>query len=214
MKRSAYLLMVRITEDTVYFIQVIPHNQKNVWTNSDYIRILRDNWPETISGRKLVDIQSTQPISESDLAKFRQAHVTTIFDVDGECYALLGDGYASDGTSIAAVNSCDYWQRYLANIEKHLVDNFKNYLELLPELRSAISSNYTLEIKLIAFSEEGVLLHEIHSELLIRIREDGELQNTEIMSGDMLFRKDLIEFINEYKYPAFTKLKKLIKRYK
>lgn len=48
MQRSDKLLMVRIEDKTVYFIAVVDHNLKNVWSLKRYIEIIKANWPETI----------------------------------------------------------------------------------------------------------------------------------------------------------------------
>lgn len=57
-KRSGHLLIAYVDpahDDTMYFLQIRPHIT-SVWTEQELVRILVDNWPDTMENRRIKGI--------------------------------------------------------------------------------------------------------------------------------------------------------------
>ncbi|WES98256.1 hypothetical protein P2W68_01275 [Chryseobacterium arthrosphaerae] len=100
-RRTGPLLFVRFTDDTAYFIDVKPHNDKNVWNNRDFIRILKNNWPESIE-RFEAGFRIYPDLDDSDIGILRNKGYLFGINVDDKSYLLLGHGQATSGDNMMA----------------------------------------------------------------------------------------------------------------
>ncbi|SHE95394.1 hypothetical protein [Chryseobacterium sp. OV279] len=100
-RRTGPLLFVRFTDDTAYFIDVKPHNNKNVWSNRDFIRILKNNWPESIE-RFEAGFRIYPDLDDSDIGILRNKGYLFGINVDDKSYLLLGHGQATSGDNMMA----------------------------------------------------------------------------------------------------------------
>ena len=123
--RSNYLLLVMLTQNEALFLQCIPHPKKGnqiQWALRDYLEIVLANWPSVLhpfcvtkNGQRM---ELTFNPSDSDIAAFRKANITTMFELsDGNIYFGPGQGYASDGTPIIAVSESNRFKRELHYLE-------------------------------------------------------------------------------------------------
>ena len=177
MKRSDKLLMVRIDKNCVYFITVVSHNKKNLWTLKRYIQIIRDNWPETIEKYRLQDVKAVEHISEDKHTLARKKHALTITELeDGTCYMLLGGGYASDGSSITAVRMYDTFMEQLQDAEKVLRNNLCKQSDLREwmEKEAEIPASAPLHIHLMKIRDKSFLMIEEKSRLWIQMKLENE----------------------------------------
>lgn len=177
MKRSDKLLMVRIDEKCVYFITVVSHNEKNLWTLKQYIQIIRDNWPETIEKYRLPEVKAVEHITEDKHTLARKKHALTMTELeDGSCYMLLGGGYASDGSSITAVRMYDTCMKQLHDAEKVLRNNLSKQSKLREWMENEveISTSAPLDIHLVAIGDKSFLMIEEKSRLWIHMKLENE----------------------------------------
>lgn len=100
-RRTGPLLFVRFTDDTAYFIDIKPHNDKNVWSNRDFIRILKNNWPESIE-RFEAGFKIYPDLDDSDISILRKKGYLFGINVDDKSYLLLGHGQATSGDNMMA----------------------------------------------------------------------------------------------------------------
>ncbi|WP_431608781.1 hypothetical protein [Chryseobacterium sp. 'Rf worker isolate 10'] len=100
-RRTGPLLFVRFTNDTAYFIDIKPHNDKNVWSNRDFIRILKNNWPESIE-RFEAGFRIYPDLDDSDIGILRNKGYLFGINVDDKSYLLLGHGQATSGDNMMA----------------------------------------------------------------------------------------------------------------
>lgn len=120
-KRTDPLLFARFTEEEVFFIDLMGHND---WANQEIVEILHKNWPKSIKEYQLENIKINNYHSENQIKKFRKNGANTILKMeDGTVYAPLGGGYATTGLAIDVVQTCDYYKERLKQFEKDLKEN-------------------------------------------------------------------------------------------
>lgn len=185
MQRSDKLLMVRIEDKTVYFIAVVDHNLKNVWSLKRYIEIIKANWPETIERYRMNEMHLLEKLSDDDYAMCRKAHATTLIELDdGSCYGLIGGGYMSDGTSAQALREHDYNERVLADMEEILIHSLPEYLKKYGIL---CDNGKCLEVEMIGFDAGNYWYVEKNYHLFIQMRFDGKFFHTKVMSAEVMY---------------------------
>lgn len=195
MERSKYLLMVKITDNTAYFIKTVPHNEKNRWARKEYIQIIRDNWPELIENNLMKDMHLTEKISDTDYEKLRKAHISTFVELDdGSLYTMLGGGYMSDGTSSNAIRAHDYYQEIVTSAEEFLIRRLKRKLAQEVGLSGDLGPNETIEVHLVSIDIGTLFLKVERTNLIIRmvIAEDQNW-TIQIITNNMLLRKMMNE---------------------
>lgn len=172
MERSDYLLMTRVDDEAVYMIRIVPHKEKNVWTCKDYIQIVEENWPETIRQYKLENCTMERQISERELYKLRKDGVLTFTQLDnGNLYALLGGGYATDGSSTKVVQKSGKFIRIIGEIEKLIIGNFWAWIKDIPEFQQLYSTEKRAVIRLISMWKNNYLFKEETADLYIKLNE-------------------------------------------
>lgn len=109
--RTGPLLFARFTNTTAYFLDVKGHQDKNVWSDRELIRIIVRNWPESIAHAKHPNIFYPD-LDDAQIGKLRrQGHMFGV-NIDGTGYLLLGHGQASSGDNMMAgrmANKVWYW---------------------------------------------------------------------------------------------------------
>lgn len=102
-QRTGPLLFAKFDNTNAYLIKIMDHGN---WTQQEMIKILYNNWPNSI--RKLEGLSSCSKLNDSDIKKLRKMHMIGINKVnDGVVYGLLGGGYTSSGLSLEVLNICD-----------------------------------------------------------------------------------------------------------
>ena len=192
MERSPHLLLAKIDDEAVYMIKVVSHNKKNVWTHKNYIQAIEENWPETIRKSKMDNMTLTEFVSEENHYKLRKAGITTFTQLDnGNLYAPLGGGYASDRSSTRAVRKCGNFMYMLADAEKLIVENFWLWMKHEEELEVLFPDNKAaINIKLIEMWKDNYLLKEEATDLHIRLELKNNIWNITICEKQKIFEKE------------------------
>jgi len=75
-------------------------------TEVEMIRVLHENWPDSISQFRLKGIVGLAThISDHDIGNLRKAHVQTMVEVDDVVYVPLGGGVMTSGDSMQVVRA-------------------------------------------------------------------------------------------------------------
>lgn len=108
LERGDYLLIAYMEssdDDTIYFLQVIPHKRTN-WTKEELVRVLADNWPELIK-KNVFEGSLTAKISDMDRKQLRNNNINTPVDLGDERVIIgLGSGICGDGSSFEVRHKC------------------------------------------------------------------------------------------------------------
>jgi hypothetical protein len=171
-KSSDYEIFTYVTEDIIYMIQVYHHQEDDLYSKKEMVRIIRDNWPELIEKYHIRGITGlSEKVDDHTYEILRKAHVTTFVELgENEVYGLIGGGYASNGYSTEALRNADYWSGRL----KIFQDIVKNNVVWLGKTINAITGNKKSEcimkIKLLPIdSTDKVTMCEVNSSLIVQV---------------------------------------------
>lgn len=127
-KRTKPVLFARFDKERAFFIDIMEHGQgvPLPWIKQHLIRILHDNWPDSIKIFRLDRIRKlTYVPSDTDIKDFRKAGIQTVVQLEEDVvYLPLGGGYDSSGRSTDAKIQSNCWIRSLENWEKYVRDNY------------------------------------------------------------------------------------------
>ncbi|WP_282755878.1 hypothetical protein [Desulfuromonas thiophila] len=126
--RTDELLFAIVDRADVYEIGIYRHGD---WHELDILDIIDNAWPaflDRVTIRAL-DV-SNCPQTREEVKALRQAHVVSIVKLkSGRIVAPPGGGVATDGTSIEAVTSADYWAKLLRNGEKAIIASIQEQVQ-------------------------------------------------------------------------------------
>ena len=89
-KSGDMLLFAMVYDDAVYFIDVLPHNKKAVFSTYNLLNIVYDNWKELLAPYEVKGAKTViDPITnDEDIEKVRRAGLTTFIKVRDKVYIL------------------------------------------------------------------------------------------------------------------------------
>jgi hypothetical protein len=100
------LLFCVIAESDVFVIQILPHEAKHLWVNTQLIQILHENWPELILRAKH-DGLCPEAISAAKRHSLRSHNANFAVTVaDGTVYLPLAGGTTTSGDSMEDWVNC------------------------------------------------------------------------------------------------------------
>ena len=100
-ERSDYLLIVTIHKNNIYFIDIQKHNNKDVFSNIEYLKIIKKNWnellaPHIINSRICIKDEN---LTNQELHEIRKYNINTPICIDGELYMNINNGISGAGTN-------------------------------------------------------------------------------------------------------------------
>jgi hypothetical protein len=119
--RSDYLVFVRFTDDTVYFLDIQRHKENDVWSKRDFLRIIQRNWPESIADKVVPGVQWDPDLNDNEIGTLRKKGYLFGVNIDEKAYLLLGHGQMSSGDNFMATTMADNLSRWI-EANKHLCD--------------------------------------------------------------------------------------------
>ncbi|MBA9074820.1 hypothetical protein GGR22_002993 [Flavobacterium gossypii] len=129
-KRTGDLLIIKFDKDNAYVITIKHHHDKNVWSDTDTIRSIRDNWNYLLKPFEVGNGNWNPKLKDSEIAIMRNKGYTFPINVDDKTYLMLGHGYASSGDNIAAGTLAGNVYRWIGeNLE--LFNKDKEYFKVL-----------------------------------------------------------------------------------
>lgn len=131
-KRSDYLLFVRFTDTTAYILDIYLHKEKNIWGKKALIKIIHDNWPETIADKRVGRLYPD--FSDEEVQSVRRKGYTFGINIDENTgYLFLGHGYASSRDNMMAGRIADEVHRWMWKNEHLFNNNKQEFIRLLRE---------------------------------------------------------------------------------
>lgn len=131
-KRSDYLLFVRCTDTIIYVLDIYLHKEKNIWGKKALIKIIHDNWPETIADKRVGRLYPD--FSDEEVQSVRRKGYTFGINVDESTgYLLLGHGYATSGDNMMAGQLTNKVHRWMWQNEYLFKADKQEFIRLLRE---------------------------------------------------------------------------------
>jgi hypothetical protein len=112
-----YLLYARFDDNSAYLINIYKHG---AWTKQEMVKIIHNNWPDTIRASLLENVvELNYKASDDDLKSLRKNHLNTCVEVNpGIIYRPIGLGSSSDGTNSEIVMVYNRYMHKITKIEK------------------------------------------------------------------------------------------------
>ncbi|WP_445716578.1 hypothetical protein [Flavobacterium sp.] len=125
--RTGPLLYTRIDDENAYLINIENHG---AWTMQELLRIIHNNWPESIENFRIKDAVSlSTSFSDDDLKGLRNANVNSLIEVEpGAIYMGPGWGFVGSGDSGKAVMDHIDNRKAFMHLEKQLKNDTLQFL--------------------------------------------------------------------------------------
>lgn len=119
--RTGDLIFIRFTDDIAYCLDIKSHNDKNVWSDTDLIRIIQKNWAETIADREVPNVKWSPELNDEEIGILRRKGYLFGVNINNKAYLMLGHGQASSGDNLMAGRMADEVWRWIGK-NKHILD--------------------------------------------------------------------------------------------
>lgn len=163
--RTGALLYVRFDAENAYFLDVREHG---AWAQQDLVQIIHDNWPESVSMfRSSRDSEMMLCFTDNDVKQLRKARINfPVMVNDGTVYNTLGNGVASNGNNMDAVDIMLNIKRKIINWEAGINQFFDEIVKDAESKGVSLSGAYQLRFgfdgsKAYAFEESGIFNFEL-----------------------------------------------------
>lgn len=100
--RTGHLLFVKFDKDCAYVLDVQHHKSNAPWSNTDLIRIIKNNWNHLLEPCEVGAGNWFPKLNDSEIGALRNKGYTFTINVDDKTYLMLGDGYATSGDNMSA----------------------------------------------------------------------------------------------------------------
>jgi hypothetical protein len=131
--RTELLVFVRFKENTAYFLDIKSHKDNNVWSDKDLIRIIQQNWSETIAENEVHDVEFLDELNNEEIGLLRKSGCTSGLNVDGKSYLLLGYGQATSGINIMAMMTANNVWRWIGENKLLFMNDIQEFKAKLKE---------------------------------------------------------------------------------
>lgn len=172
-ERTGPILFARVDNKNVYCINIYTHGKgKQPWSNQEMVKIIHQNWPDTIKEHRLPDGTRLYPDTisapnDAEYAHLRKNGVSTIICLeDGVAYFSPGGGYASSGHSTELVLLCNWINNELKFTEVKIHENIDALAEDIENI-SGLQCPSKLEFKLVEYMG-ALYVAETHTKFLIK----------------------------------------------
>jgi hypothetical protein len=86
-----YLLFCIVDENDVYFIDILPHKEDNLWSKREMLKILKNNWPELLEPCRIHGITGAT-YNDGEIGQLRRSGINSPIEIDGDVYVPIGGG--------------------------------------------------------------------------------------------------------------------------
>lgn len=169
--RSQYQIFARVTDETVYLIQIYRHDAEDLYSKIEMVRILRDNWPETVERFHMGNVaELTEKMDDHQYGMLRDAHAMTFVELGkNQVYFPIGGGYMSSGHSASALRQADNWLNRLSAIQLNIKNNAEWIGKTINRYMGRIEPYCNLQIRLLWIdSIDKLTMCELNSGLIIQ----------------------------------------------
>ena len=173
-ERNGPLLFCRFDTEKAYFINVLPHGD-NSWTDQDMIRILHDNWPQSIEMYRIRGVSGlSRTITNESVRALRDGNVNTLVEVrEGVVYISPGGGVMTSGHPMEPIWARDRAVDNLEQMEKVISEQIES---IFATARSVgFNPSDSLQFKL-RNSDGEFYVEEVNCGFILRFSDDGILK--------------------------------------
>ncbi|HBL12133.1 MAG TPA: hypothetical protein DD379_12130, partial [Cyanobacteria bacterium UBA11162] len=156
--RTGPVLFARFDHKRAFLINVMKHDN---WSRQEFIRILHENWPDSIESFRPYGIQKLKYVpSDTDIKDCRKAGIQTAVQLEeGIVYLPIGGGYAVSGISVDVRIQSNCWIKTIKNWEKYVRDNYLLMVE--QAMPNGITFGSKLKFRLIIDDPQVYVLEEV-----------------------------------------------------
>ncbi|HEM48573.1 MAG TPA: hypothetical protein ENO27_00040 [Caldithrix sp.] len=128
--RTGPVLFARFDDTNAYLINVMVHGN---WTKQQMIKVLHNNWPESIKNYRLIDVIGLEHVpTDDDIKIARKFGFNTAVEIEpGVVYTSIGGGYTTSKTSMDVMSTMFHYNRLVEDLEKYVKENSQKYGEIL-----------------------------------------------------------------------------------
>ncbi|MEQ8475441.1 hypothetical protein [Fulvivirga sp.] len=150
-ERAGPVLFVRIEENKALLINILPHGS---WTKQQMVKVIHDNWPESIESYLLKDVIGLSHVpTDDDIKDMRKFGVNSAIEIEpGVVYAAIGGGLTSAKTSVEVTMALIYYNRLLPKLQKYVEDNLQEIGKIVTDKTGR--ENEELSLKLVTQNSE------------------------------------------------------------
>ena len=169
--RSDYLLFVHVTTESVYFINIRPHKEDDVFAQRDLLRIVRDNWQQLDRQFRVrnEEMEIFPKFDEKDIAITRKKGYMFWTQVDKHVYAP-GLGSAVSGFSMEAGLEMNEFLRELYKIHSYVTEHDSELKSTLSEKSGRKLSNLHFTL---VFKDWLFYIYEVNSNQFVNFELSG-----------------------------------------
>lgn len=134
--RTGPLLFVKFDKENAYVIGLKKHSDKNLWSDKDIIRLIRNNWNYLLEPFEVGNGNWFPNFDDEEIGIVRNKGYTFSINVDDKSYLMIGDGYSSSGDNSTAMNLANEVLRWIGkNLELFENDKDEFKKRLIKEMR-------------------------------------------------------------------------------
>lgn len=123
-ERADNILFFRIKEATAYLIDILPHDELDLFEQKSILEIVERNWPYL--HKEIRGVLAGDELSAQDRHQLRRANLTHFESIDGRVI-MPTSGVSSAGSSTEASLSFDRHGKELRSIEANIRARFLEY---------------------------------------------------------------------------------------
>jgi hypothetical protein len=143
--RTGPVLFARFDNDKAYLINVMGHGS---WTKQQMIKVLHDNWPESIDMYRLKGVIGLSHVpTDDDVKAARKFGVNTSIQLEpGVVFTNIGGGYTTSKKSIEVMQTMIYYNKVIEQLEQYVRDNAEKMGEQLKEEYAFTGTKLTFKL--------------------------------------------------------------------
>ena len=163
-ERSSHQAFCLFDEDTVAFIDILPHPQGDGYSDPHFLHIIAENWPQIIEPFEMKGMMAGSAHTASEIHQLRNAGINNVVTIREKSYAPLGMGLTMANTSLNQ-------QKFHIHLNIAIRDLVK-YIEVNTELKESIlNAGVTIPKFGLTVTEKGTRLYEKESKTVFNISE-------------------------------------------
>lgn len=157
--RPDYLLFCMVYENDVYFIDILRHNEDNLWSRTEFLKIVKNNWPELLEPCRTHGIKGAK-YTDEEIGQLRKSGINSPIEIDGNVYyPILGGGISLAGTNISNFIAAKSLINQIREVEMQIIDNKVSIREENSEKVIDLPDNLDFHLFL---EESGFVIKEIN----------------------------------------------------
>lgn len=143
-KRTGPLLFARFDNENAYLINVMIHGS---WTKQEMIRVLHDNWPESIEKHKQTGFDLIHVPTDEEIKLARANGIIMSTQIEpGIYYDPIGGGQTSVKNSIEVMRIKAHVNKIIKQLEGQITKNANRYGQMLKEQNGYLGKQLNFEL--------------------------------------------------------------------